>query len=165
MCKPLQNISKDITEIYNRNVDTVYKVCFMFLKNKADAEDALQATFVKLIQCNKILQSYDHEKAWLIVTAQNQCKNMLRHWWRKKQIHMETIDEQYISSVDHNCEILEQVLNLPKKYKMPIYLFYYEGYKTKEIAQILKIKESTIRSQLHTGRKLLKISIGGDSCD
>jgi RNA polymerase sigma-70 factor (ECF subfamily) len=162
MTNALQRTSEDITEIYNRHVSTVYKICFMFLKNRADTEDAVQATFLKLINYKQTFCNAEHEKAWLIVTAQNQCRNILKHWWARKRDDL-SMDADYPTSVEHHDETLEQVLLLPGKYKIPIYLFYYEGYSTKEISEILKIKESTIRSQLHTGRKKLKFYLGGDN--
>lgn len=62
---------EELVEIYNRHVDTVYRVCFSFMKNAADTEDMVQETFLKLISCGKNFTSEEHEKAWLIVTASN----------------------------------------------------------------------------------------------
>jgi RNA polymerase sigma-70 factor (ECF subfamily) len=56
-------------------------------------------------------------------------------------------------------ELWKLVLDLPAKYKTVVYLFYYEGYATREIARILEMKETTVRSQLHTARKLLKMEM------
>lgn len=151
---------KEVTEIYNRHVRTVYQVCYLFLKNTADTEDAVQSTFMKLMSHQGAFRDTEHEKAWLIVTASNHCKNVLRHWWRKKT-DIESLSE-IPAEESPKDETLAWVLKLPPKYKTVIYLYYYEGYSTVEIAAMLKINESTIRSQLHTGRNLLKIDLGGE---
>ena len=74
-----------ITRIYEKYLNTVYKVCFMFLKNEAETEDAVQNVFIKLMNQTKKFESDEHIKAWLIVTAKNECKNVLSHWWKTKR--------------------------------------------------------------------------------
>jgi len=151
---------KQITEIYNRHVNTVYRVCYLFLKNIPDTEDAVQSTFMKLMNYNGSFHDSEHEKAWLIVTASNHCKNILRQWWRK-QTDIDSLSDALVEN-DPQDETLSWVLKLPPKYKTVIYLYYYEGYTTVEIAKMLQKNESTIRSQLHTGRNLLRISMGDE---
>ncbi len=151
----------DIEDIYNRHVDTVYRVCFMFMKNKQEAEDAVQTTFLKLINSNIAFKDEAHEKAWLIVTASNVCKNNLKHWFRSKRSNYEEHIKAFKHMDTYEFEILEEVLSLPTKYKTVIYLYYYEGYSSVEISRTLGVKESTIRSWLYRGRKLLKKSLGG----
>ena len=70
---------EEITRVYNKYVDTVYRVCFMMLKSASEAEDAVQNVFVKYINSGGDLETEEHIKAWLIVTAKNECKNMLKH--------------------------------------------------------------------------------------
>ena len=106
-----------------------------------------------------IFESHEHEKAWLIVTAQNHCKNQLKHWWRKTiPFDMNIHDSSHNNP--HN-DILELVMKLPDKFKIPIYLYYYEGYQTDEIAHMLSLNPSTLRSRLKKGREILKLEIGG----
>lgn len=150
---------KDIERIYNQYFDMVYRVCFMYFKNKHDTLDAVQTTFIKLMEYRGEFHSQEHIKAWLLVTSSNICKNSLKHWWHQKV----TFDEEVEGSVNFTSnELLEFIVSLPKKYKIILYLYYYEGYKTKEIASMLKINESTIRSQLLKARTLLKQELGGD---
>ncbi|MBH5318432.1 sigma-70 family RNA polymerase sigma factor [Paenibacillus sp. GSMTC-2017] len=158
----LQRTGKEITHIYNSHADTIYKVCFMMLRNVVDAEEATQTVFLKLMKSNQAFRDTEHEKAWLIVTARNHCKNMIKHWWRRLRVTWEESDQKQLSEEIKQDQIIDEVLSLPAKYRLPIYLFYYEGYSTKEIADMLTIKEPTIRTRLHTGRKLLKLSIGGE---
>lgn len=92
--------------------------------------------FLKLITGNRRFQSEEHEKAWLIVTASNTCKDALKHWRRK----VENIDDypslSDTASVPENA-VLSEILALPVKYREVVYLYYYEGYQTAEIAKML----------------------------
>lgn len=148
--------------LYHRHVDRVYRVCFMLLKNTADTEDAVQTVFIKLMQSGKTFADHEHEKAWLIRTARNHCLNLLSHWWRRQRVSMDHLPAPAVPHKDDLRELWRLVLDLPAKYKTVVYLFYYEGYSTKEIAGILEMKETTVRSQLHTARKLLKIEMEGN---
>lgn len=150
---------KEIAKLYNQYVDMIYQICFMYLKNKADTEDAVQTTFIKLMNYKKAFQNEEHIKAWLIRTAVNHCKNYLKHWWRTNA-EVDTIYD--CGKYDTKDETLETLLSLPEKYKTVIYLYYYMGYSTEEIAQILKQKHTTIRSLLSRGRERLKDSLGGE---
>ncbi len=152
--------NEDFIDIYNKYVDTVYRVCYMYYKNKSDTEDAVQSTFVKFLESGKIFNDDEHIKAWLIVTASNICKNSLKHWYRKI-INIHSIEENLESTAPHT-ELLNSVLKLPDKYKITIYMYYYEGYNSREIARILKKNESTIRTYLKIGRSLLKDDLGGN---
>ncbi len=146
---------EEIAKIYNRQYDTVYRICLSFMKNPADAEDMMQETFLKLISSKKQFESEEHEKAWLIVTASNTCKDELRRWKRRlENIRSSFQQENVVQKEDDG--ILEWVMALPVKYKQVIYLYYYEGYRTSEIAGMLHCPESTVRNQLLRGRKILK---------
>lgn len=133
----------------------------MYMKNKQDTEDMVQNTFIRLMKDGTCFESIEHEKAWLIRTATNLCKDFFRSWWRR----VVTIDDMTEISIDEPFtidETLKKVLELPSKYKTVVYMYYYEGYSTVEIAKILNKNESTIRGQLYTSRKLLKIKMEGD---
>lgn len=130
-----------------------------------DLEDAVQDTFVKLIKAGKQFESLEHEKAWLIVTATNTCKNYLKSKWKRDVdlnddiISRSGIEDLY-ADLDNNT-VIQSVMALPPKYKTIIYLYYYEGYKTNEIARILKKNPSTVRSMLSRARGILKKEMEG----
>jgi RNA polymerase sigma factor (sigma-70 family) len=152
---------EELSQIYYRHVKTVYRVCFMYLKNRYDTEDMVQNTFLRLMRDKTEFESVSHEKAWLIRTATNLCKDYFRHWWNKTVAidEAEKVTEDRPFVID---ETLEKVLALPSKYRTAIYLYYYEGYSTVEIAEVLRKKPSTVRSYLHSGRKLLKLEMEGN---
>ncbi len=151
------NLHSEFDIIYDRNVDLVYRICFIYMKNKVDSEDMTQNTFMKYLRYKPKFENVKHEKAWFIVTATNICKNHFKSWWNK---NTNLKDELEVAITDKDNEIIETITSLPKKYKQVIYMFYYEGYKTKEISTILNINESTIRSHLQKGRNMLKEKLG-----
>lgn len=157
---------EELEEIYRRHADTVYRVCFSFMKNPADTEDMVQETFLRLLSSGKAFSSWEHEKAWLIVTAANACKDALKHWWRRGEdlASCQCLAEDVPFEIDG---VLSAILALPPDYKEAVYLYYCEGYSTPEIAKMLHRPQSTVRSRLARARKLLEKSVweGGETHD
>lgn len=154
--------NKEIIAIYNRHVNTVYRICYSFMKNKPETEDMVQETFLKLLEYEKSFANERHEKAWLIVTASNLCKDALKRSWRQD----ESIEDCEFSlgkteEIQTN-EVLRAVLDLPEDQKTVVYMYYYEGYSTHEIAKFLRCPGATVRSRLLRARKILKEKLGGD---
>ena len=147
----------DFTGIYNMHVNTVYRVALTILNNVPEAEDATQTAFLKLMSSETPFENDEHIKAWLIVTTQNVCRNMLKNWWRAKRVDMETIAERPGPDEPVGSEVWSAVSNLDKKYRILVYLHYYEGYKTEEIAGMLGINHATVRTRLRTARQKLKL--------
>ena len=148
-----------MTEIYNRNVLSVYRLCFSYLKNVTDTEDIVQETFVKAFMRDKAFENERHEKGWLIMTAGNMCKVLLSHWRRKNRNldDYETLQARAGFDID---ETFIESMKLPPKYKTVIYMYYYEEYSTREISEILKKNKSTVCSLLKRGREILKERLG-----
>ncbi|MDO4305850.1 MAG: RNA polymerase sigma factor [Eubacteriales bacterium] len=160
-----------IKEIYDRNWDSLYRLCLIYMQNQEDACDMVQETFVRLLQYigrqeekTEVFRDEDHERAWLRTVACNLCKNELRHWWRRKRQEVEAIENLFEpgQAVQEHGEILEDILEMPEKYRVLIYLHYYEGYSVEEIGNILKEKPSTLRSRISKGRKLLEKKLKED---
>lgn len=151
---------KEFISTYHQYVDMVYRLCFSFLKNREDTEDAVQSVFVKYLKSGKKFESGEHEKAWFIVTASNTCKDMLRQAWRRN-VGIETYDVIPDTYDAEDRDIFLAVMDLPDKYKTVVYLYYYEGYQAKEIAAMLHKPSSTIRNYLTEARKKLKKILGG----
>lgn len=150
---------REFTEVYYRHVDTVYRVCYSFMKNKADTEDMVQETFLRLLSSRKVFENERHEKAWLIVTASNVCKDTLKKWWRKHENIEDFLD--IAEEPKQEDSILELILQLPEDAKDAVYMYYYEGNSTVEIAEHLHCPESTVRSRLMRAKKKLQVMMGG----
>lgn len=149
---------QEFAKVYEKYVDDVYRLCFSFMKNPMDAEDVVQETFLKYLRTEKDFASEQHRKAWLIVTASNHCKDLLKNWWRKRK-NLDDYGEFLDYEKQNRDEMLELVMGLPAKYKTVVYLYYYEGYDSSEIASILHKPASTVRTYLQKARKLLKQEI------
>lgn len=144
--------------IYRRHFSTVWNVCISLLHDPSDTEDMVQDTFLRLLESRTRFRDEAHEKAWLIVTARNVCRNELKRSRRRDVPQADCpVPPPYVD------ETLAAVRALPEKYRLPIYLFYYEGYPTAEIARLLKRTDSCIRTELRRGRAMLKKQLGG--CD
>lgn len=151
---------KVFTEIVQRWKDTVFRLAYSYMKSQADADDITQTVFLKLYQSRTVFASEEHIRNWLIKVTINECRSLLRSWWRKG----ESI-EQYaekLSLKPQQKELLEDVMKLPEKYRIPIYLFYYEEYTSEEIGEILHIPAATVRTRLARGRKQLRIQLNED---
>jgi len=131
------------------------------MKNPADTEDSVSETFYRLIKKSPVFNDTEHEKAWLIRTAGNVCKDFLKKRHRRDE-DISTYSNILRHTDSDNRDVLEAVLSLPEKYKLTVWLYYYEGYKSAEVAKILKKPESTIRNYLSEARKLLKTILGDD---
>lgn len=149
---------RDIEAIYTRHVDTVYRVCYSFMGNAADSEDATQSVFVKLMSSGLLFTSSEHEKAWLIKVASNHCKDVLKSAARKTA-SLDRVAEP-IAREEGFDMVLDVVLALDPKYKVPVYLHYYEGYSAVDIARLLEKPASTIRSHLSEARTILRRELG-----
>lgn len=149
------------SDFYKRNVQMVFKICYIYMKNHFDAEDAVQICFAKAYERRQQFGSREHEKAWLVVTSSNICKSLLRRKHRT-EVSIDVITQTKGSCDETPSEVLEIVLSMPEKYRVVIYLYYYEGYSCSEIAVMLNEKETTIRSRLYRGREYLKSILGDD---
>ena len=149
------------SEIITKYADLVLRLCIVYLKNRADAEDAFQDIFIKLFKKNGEFNDEEHIKAWLIKCTTNHCKNILGSYWNKFRVSINDVVLPIEDEQDH--ELIKYVMELPFKYKAVIYLYYYEGYNSLETSKILNIKEPTVRTQLKRGRAILKkeLSNGG----
>ena len=133
------------------------RIAYTVLNSTADAEDAVQEVFVKLITKNPEYNDEEHEKAWLIRVTINTAINMCKRLERES----EPVDENTGKPDEEfgNSELLEAVFAMPPKYSTVIHLYYYEGYSIKEIAAILRLPSATVGTRLARARELLKKSI------
>lgn len=142
--------------IAEKYTDVVYRATFSYCKNKSDAEDIVQNTFIKLLQTDTEFKDDEHTRKWLIKVAMNECKNMWKSFWHKNITSFDELENEpeYIDSEEK--QLFEEVMKLPKKYSVVLHLYYYEGYNVKEIAQILEITESNVQTRLMRARNKLK---------
>lgn len=142
-----------ITEQY---IDIVYRAALNYCKNKSDAEDAVQNTFLKLLKTDTEFENDEHIRKWLIRVAMNECKNIWRSFWHRNVKSFDDLDTEPEYTESDQKELFSEVMKLPPKYSAVLHLYYYEGYSNKEIARILNISESTVQTRMMRARNKLK---------
>lgn len=135
--------------------DTVFRVAYHALGNRMDAEDVVQGVLLKLYRADKPFAGDDHAKHWLLRVTVNDCRKLLRAPWRGRTLPLEDFDGPVTPPEDHS-DVLSAVMALPLKYRMCVYLYYYEECSVREVAQALHAKESTVQTWLQRARQLLK---------
>lgn len=145
-----------VDEAFQKYADRVFSAAFSVCRNRADADDAAQDTFVKYYSLGKDFESEEHIRAWLIRAAVNRAKDIAGSFWRRNKVAWEDQMEELPFEAPEDKELFEAVMRLPEKYRVVIHLFYYEEYAVREIAEILRLREGTVKSQLSRGRMLLK---------
>lgn len=138
--------------------DMLFRLCFTMLRNQADAEDAVSETIIKYIAKAPAFADKEHRKAWLIKVASNNCRDMLRADRRRRWVSLEDVTE--LCRQERDRDVMYELLNLPPKYRLAVYLHYVAGYKTAEMAGMLGISPAAARKRLEYGRKMLKLSMG-----
>ncbi len=150
----------EFRELYDRQINRVYRLALLLLGSVGDAEDVAQTVFLKIWEKNPKFRDADHETAWVLTTTRNQCRDLQKSYYRKHRTAIEDALEKAVSFVsDADNEIWQALQSLPEKYRVVLYLYYYEGYPVKELSILLDRRESTLQTQLATGRKLLKESL------
>lgn len=132
----------------------LFRTCLLMLGNEEDAKDALQETMLKYLQKAPAFHDLEHEKAWLITVATNQCRDMLRFRLRHPQVELDYIKEQ--AETPAGGEIMEALMALPEKYRTVLMLHYVEEYKVDEIAKMIGKSVSAVKMRLQRGREQLE---------
>lgn len=145
-----------IAKAVNEYSDTIYRVALNITKNKDDAFDVCQEVFVRLIKNKHKIKNDDHLKAWLLRAAVNCAKSSKTSAHVRYCVPLDDIVEQSVMDTTTDKTLFESVMSLPPKYSAVIYLFYYEDMKIAEIAKILDITQSAVKSRLVRSRNALK---------
>ena len=132
----------------------VYRLAYVRTGSRADAEDVMQEVFLRLVRAKPVFSDPAHAKAWLLRVASNCVSDLFRRPWRKRE---EPLDEETASpETPEEGSVTEAVLSLPVRYRIPVHLYYYEGYSVSEIAEITGNSEGTVKSRLFRARGLLR---------
>lgn len=148
----------EMQEIIEKYADMVYRIALTRTGIVENAEDIFQEVFLKLKEKKPNFKSEEHRKAWLIRVTINLTKNLNTSAWNNRIV---TLNENIDFETKEESDVFSVVCNLPQNYRTVIYLFYYEGYKVNEIANILKKQEGTIKTWLFRARQALKQELEG----
>lgn len=142
----------EIERVVNEYATMLLRVAYSQLNNRTEAEDTVQEVLLKYMEKAPVFQSEEHEKAWLLRVTVNHCKNHLASAWFRKRADL----DEGIPALDNaELEVVSAVAALPAKYRAVVHLYYFEGYSTKEIAEILHSRPNTVSSRLSRARALL----------
>lgn len=147
--------NEEFTIFAKKYMDTIYRVAYSWTKNTDDANDVTQDVLIQLYKTTKEFESDSHMKNWLIKVTVNRCKMIFRSPWSKME-DIENYGETLGFEDESYLDLFQAVMNLDKKYRVPLMLFYYEGYSTAEIASLLGIPEKTVSTRLFRAKGRLR---------
>lgn len=156
------NPSDAVELALNRFGDDILRLSFSYLKSREDAEDVVQETLIRFMQSGGQFETEAKVKSWLFQVAVNICRDVLKSpAWKRQTALPEGYDVAVEDELSEDeSDVMQAVMSLPDKYRSVIHLYYMEEYSTKEIAEIIGKKESTVRSILKRGREKLKTNLG-----
>ncbi|MBR6257558.1 MAG: sigma-70 family RNA polymerase sigma factor [Lachnospiraceae bacterium] len=154
-------MTTDLKEICRKYGDRLYAAAFNICRQREDAEDAVQEGLIRLYRSETEFESEEHLKAWLFRVTVNAAKSMCRSFWNRNRTSYEEYMDSLIFEEPSDRSLMDAVLRLPEKYRIVVHLYYYEGYKTREIADILELSENTVKTRLLNSRKILKAKLEG----
>lgn len=137
-----------------RHGDAIFRLAYSYLKNRADAEDVMQETFIRLLRARPDFAEPEHARAWLLRVAANCANDWFRAPWRRREGPLE--DSLPAPEEPEPGGVVEAVLALPAKYRTAVHLYYYEELSVAEIAKIMGKSEGAVKSRLFRARALLR---------
>lgn len=136
--------------------DTIYRVAYHALGSPHDAEDVMQTVLLRLYECKKEFESEEHMKYWLLRVAVNESRKQLRAFWRRTCVPLEEWRETAAPEDPGKAEAFRAVMALEPKYRLAVYLYYYEGLSVAETATAMKANVSTVQTWLLRARERLR---------
>ena len=149
-------------EAYEKYADRVFAAAFSVCRDRADADDVTQDTFMRYIARDREYESEDHLRAWLLQVAVNRARDVTRSLWHRSRVPWEDYMAELPFEEPADSHLFGAVMALPERYRTVLHLFYYEDYSVSEIASLLNTREGTVKSRLSRGRKLLKNTLTED---
>lgn len=142
--------------------DTIYRVAYHALKHRSDAEDVVQTVLLRLFECRKEFESEEHLKHWILRVSVNESRKLLRSFWRRTSVPLEEWHEQAAPEDGEKAELMRAVMSLETKYRLTVYLYYYEGCSVAEVAAALRANPSTVQTWLLRARARLRKELSND---
>lgn len=147
---------KEFTALAENYMDMVYRIALNAVGCGSDAEDITQNVMLRLYRTAPVFESEQHAKHWLIRVTMNETKRFVGLPWKKRESGLAEAATEFRTEDALQRNLLSCVAELAPKYRVVLYLYYFEGYAIREIAELLHRKESTVQTQLARGREKLK---------
>lgn len=147
-------MEKEIDEIIEKYTKMIYRIAYIYLKSKVDAEDIVQDVFEKYVKHNKSFKDENHRKNWILQVTVHLCINLKKSAWKRKVVPL--VDDTLVLDTEEQYKILDELDSLSEKYRMVVQLFYFEDLSVEDISKALKISESNVKTRLNRARNELK---------
>ena len=154
LVKKAQRHDKDaFTELMQRHMKDMYRTAIAILMNEEDAADAIQDTILTCFEKLDTLKNAEYFKTWMTRILINHCYDIIR-----AHPICENIDfyQEPSKCDEYNLELKEAYASVEERYRLPMELYYSQGFKVREIAEMLSIPQSTVKTWLSRGRKQLE---------
>lgn len=152
---------EEFTAVALKYSDNIFRIAFNYCKNRADSDDIVQNVLIKYYNSGKTFESEEHIRNWLIRVAINESKKLLISPFKKHTVPIDELSDKPVFDNQEQSDLFDAVMNLPKKYRIVVYMYYYEDYSVDEISKMLGANSSTIRTQLSRARSRLKEQLQG----
>ena len=147
----------DVKELFEHYSDMIYRIAMSYGNSVPFAEDAVQEVFLRYLRKKPQFENREHEKAWFIRVTVNYCKSMVSSAWLKRVCSLENAEQITVPfHQQEENELYEMLSGLAPKYRIVLYLRYYEEYQVQEIAEILGITPNLVSARLLRAKKLMK---------
>ena len=159
---PVWKDASDAAAFVQRYAQMILRLCFTYSLGRADAEDVCQNVFLKLLQCDRRFADEGETRAFIIRMTINECKDALKSGWRRRTVPLDELIEREAPGLPaQDSDVLAAVQRLPLKYREAVYLYYYEGYNTEEVAALAGVKPAAARQRLARAREKLRKELEG----
>ncbi|MDR2569320.1 MAG: sigma-70 family RNA polymerase sigma factor [Oscillospiraceae bacterium] len=149
----------EVLSLYDLHSNMVYRIALSYLRQVQDAEDAVQVVFLKMIE-GRAVPEPGKERAFITRITVNYCKDVLRSVWKNR---VQPLSDEIVFEEKEDRELFDVIMGLATKYRVVIYMHFYEGYTFSEIADFMKINTSAVSMRIHRAKKLLKNILGEDN--
>ena len=154
----------DPETVFRKYSKQIYVTALSCLKNPGEAENVMQDVFVKLLSTDRVFESEEHLRHWLIKVTVNLCRNIFRSPWFGSSVPLDdcfsAVGEREVDPA--LLDVRGAVMRLDKNLRLPVILYYYDGFDTKQCAGLLGISESALKVRLHRAREKLRSILGDD---
>ena len=152
---------QEVRRVVKDYSDMIKRISYNYLQHTYDCDDICQTVFLKYLTGNISFESREHEKAWMVRTTINACHDLKKNAFFRKTVALDEVANEEASQTKKS-EVLEEIWKLPGNYRAAIYLHYYEGYSTEEIADIMGKRKTAVSKYLSRGRRILKDALSDE---
>lgn len=147
---------QDAKELFEEYSDMVYRIAVSYGNSVHSAEDIVQEVFLRYLKKQPLFESSEHGKAWFIRVTINCCKSLFASAWNRRTCPLEEADRLTLPPQSDEYGLYEALSSLAPKYRIILYLRYFEEYQVQEIAKLLGITPNLVSARLSRAKKLMK---------